>query len=55
MNGLMQRFSTSCTRTSGGTPDVFHGVRRWLAEAKGTCNCAKMSLCVVHEGEIVFL
>ena len=26
------------TRTPGGTPEVFHGVRRWLAEAKVTCN-----------------
>ena len=40
----------------GGMPEVFQGVRGGLAEAKVMCNGANMlSLCVVHEGEIVFL
>ena len=40
----------------GGSPEVFQGVRRWLAEANVTYNVAIMlSLYVVHKGELVFL
>ena len=50
-----QRFSIWGTRTPGGTPE-FSRVREVLAETKATCHGAKMLLlCVIHEGEIVFL
>ena len=40
----------------GGTPEVFQWVRGGLAEAKVTCNGAKvLPLFVVHEGENVFM
>ena len=43
-------------RTPGGKPEVYQGVHGELAEAMIICIDAKiLSLCVVHEGENVFV
>ena len=49
-----QRFPYWGTGTPGCTPEVFQWVRGGLAEAKVTCNGAKVFF-VVHEGENVFM
>ena len=54
---LNQQFPTWGTRTPRCTPEFFQVVHRGLAEVKVTCSGAKkmLSLCVVHEGQNVFL